>query len=541
MSPFSRRTVLTSAAALAATSMLASCSSGGADVKDQIENLDPNINREGMPIVKDPVTLRMMTRRSPNTAEDWNTVASMKTMQEQSNIAVDWGYVPWVGYDEKRNLALASGDYPPIFHRMGFGAVDIAKYGEQGTFVALNEAIAQFMPNLTAILDEYPETRAGLTFPDGNIYSLPSIHDPKFESLVMQQKLWVRQDWLDQVDMEPPTSLEEFEAYLEAIQRADPAGGGRTIPYTTSTETLWIDTLRSTFGVGNRGNAAGQLDADESGKVRFWPASEQYRELIAYVSRLYGKKLVQQDIFGIDAASFNNLGKQGLIGAAGMQAPTASFTRNPGEKYVALPPLKKTNADPVPEWNLVGSPLVAIGNWVATDKIEHLVESCRWMDFWYSDEGCRLFFMGIEGQSYEKTADGYEFTKMITDNPDGLTVDEALKPFVNYMGGGYPGIVRQAYFKGTENSAQARQGTAVVAPYRISETWPVFTFTADEANELASITVDMTKLVTESRAKFITGEMTPDKDWATYVSQFDQIGLPRYLEIQQAAYDRFKG
>src|SRR5690606_11232330 len=266
--------------------------------------------------------------------------------------------------------------------------------------------------------------RSGLTFPDGNIYSLPSIHDPNFESLVMQQKLWVRKGWLDQVDMEPPTTLDEFEAYLEAIKQADPAGGGKTIPFTTSTDVLWIDILRSTFGLGNRGNAAGRLDADESGRVRFWPAIEQYRDLLVYVNRLYTKGLVQQDVFTTDAASFNNLGKQGLIGAAGMQTPTASFTRDPGDDYVALLPLKQTSSDPIPEWVLVGSPLVGLGGWVSTDKNEHFVQSIRWMDFWYGDEGSRLFFMGIEGESYEQTGDGeYEFTDLITDNPDGLTVD----------------------------------------------------------------------------------------------------------------------
>ncbi|HIT74353.1 MAG TPA: extracellular solute-binding protein [Candidatus Avipropionibacterium avicola] len=544
MRPISRRTALASAATLTATGLLASCggAGGGTDTDEQVENPDENINAEGMPIVKEPITLTMMTRRSPNTAEDWNNVASMKLMQEQSNIEIDWGHIPWEQASEKRNLALASGDYPEIIHRTAMNSVDIAKYGEQGTLVRLNDAIDTYMPNLTAILAENPDFRAGLTFPDGNIYSLPTIYDPEFQSLNMQQKLWIRQDWLDEVDMDAPETLDEFEACLEAFQQADPAGGGKTIPFTTGSETLWIDILRSSFGVGNRGTAAGQIDADEGGRVRFWPASEQYRELIAYVSRLYSKKLVQQDVFGTDSATFNNLGKEGLLGAAATQAPSAFFTKGVGENYVSLAPMKKTDADEVPAWTMVGSGLQSIGQWVVTDKIEHLVESCRWMDYFYGDEGARLFFMGIEGESYEQTGDGeYDFTEKITDNPDGLTVDEALRPYVTYLGGSYPGIVKEAYFKGTESSAQARKGTEAVAPYKIDEVWPVFTFTAEEAAELSAITVDLTKLVSESRAKFITGEMSVDNDWEKYVSQFQQIGIDRYLEIQQAAYDRFKG
>src|SRR5699024_5285251 len=71
------------------------------------------------------------------------------------------------------------------------------------------------------------------TFPDGNIYSLPTIYDPDFDALNMQTKMWVRQDWLDQFGMDPPSTLEEFEAYLVEVKNGDPNGNGEAdeIPY----------------------------------------------------------------------------------------------------------------------------------------------------------------------------------------------------------------------------------------------------------------------------------------------------------------------
>lgn len=30
-----------------------------------------------------------------------------------------------------------------------------------------------------------------------------------------------------------------------------------------------------------------------------------------------------------------------------------------------------------------------------TDRCEHPIEAARWMDFWYSEEGARMFFMGL--------------------------------------------------------------------------------------------------------------------------------------------------
>ncbi|HIT75956.1 MAG TPA: extracellular solute-binding protein [Candidatus Avipropionibacterium avicola] len=544
MQPITRRTVLTSAAAIASTAALASCSrDNGGQAQDKIDNPDENINFEGMPIVNETITISMMSKRPSGTAEDWNTVASIKKMEQMSNIHVEWGLIPAEGISERRNLALASGDYPEVLYRTGLGAVDLAKHGAAGVLIPLNDLIAQYMPNLTARLDASPDIRKGMTFPDGNIYSLPTIYDPDFDSLLMQNQMWVRQDWLDQVGMEVPTTLEEFEAYLDEVKAANPAPSGETaIPLTDAGNASGIyEMLWGTFGIQNRGRSVGSIDADPSGDgLRFIPVSDGYREALELLNRLYSKGLIQADIFNNDSDTFVNLGKQGLIGACATQTTRGYFGKEYGDRYVPLAPLKKTSADPVPAWHSVGSPLAAFGNFAVTDKAEHPIEACRWMDYFYGDEGARLFFLGIEDESYEKTDDGWDFTDVITDNPDGLTVDEALIPYVIYMGGGYAGVVLEDYFKGMENSAQAREGTAAVSEHRIDEVWPAFTFEPAEADEMSSLTTDITKLVDESRAKFINGEL-PLSQWDTYVGQFEQAGLPRYLEIQQAAYERYVG
>ena len=510
--------------------------------QEKIDNPDENINSEGMPIVDEQVTITMMTRRSPDTAEDWNEVASMQEMERISNIRIDWGPIPWEQHEENRNLALTSGDYPEVLHRTGMNAVDIAQYGEQGTLIALNDVIDRYMPNLTALLDENEDIRKGLTFPDGNIYSLPTIYDPDFDALNMQTKMWVRQDWLDQFGMELPSTLEEFDAYLVEVKNGDPNGNGEAdeIPYSAGNPEQFVQLFHSTFGIATRGLSSGYIDADESGALRFWPTADGYRDELEYLQRLYADGLIQQDIFTTDAASYNTLGQEDVFGAAAGQSPSAYFGREIGENYIPLPPLRREAGDAVPTWNMVYSPLKFIGQFVVTDRAEHPIEICRWADYFYGDEGARLFFMGIEGESYEETEDEYELLPHITDNPDGLSVNEALRPYVTYLGGSYPGLVLEEYFQGTESSAQAREGTEVVAPHQTEEVWPLFTYTAEEANEMSSITLDMNKLVSESQAKFITGEM-PMSEWDTYVGQLEQMGLDRYLGVQQAAYDRYRG
>ena len=548
MHSVTRRSVIrlgaAAAACTAAAPLLSSCS-GDAPAEglaDRISNPDPNINPTGMPIVKEKTTIRMMTSRSSATAEDWDKVASMKKMEELSNIHVDWGLVPSEQASEKRNLALASGDYPEVLHRTGISAIDLAKYGEAGTLLPFNELIEQYMPNLKKLLDDNPDIRKGITFPDGNIYSAPLLYDPDFASLLMSQKLWVRKDWLDMFGMRPPSTLEEFEAYLDEVKGRNPAPKGTVVPFTDDGDKgdQVFASMMGPFGLSNHGRGAGNFDLGEDGAVRYWPASEGQREALTYLNRLYDKGLIQSDIFSTTDDQVRALGRQGLIGAVVTQAPIQVYGREQGEKYVALPPLKRSAGDEMPQWPLIASSVAALGHYALTDKCEHPIEAARWMDHFYGDEGNRLFFMGIEGVSYQKTDDGYEYLPVITDNPDGLTPDEARKPYVNYMGGGYPGIVMEKHFEGWESTPQAREGTAVVWDQRPEEVWPAFTVTTEEATDLATLTTDVDKLTTESRDNFIVGKLKLS-EWDSHVAKYENAGLPRYLEIQQAAYERYRG
>src|SRR5699024_10783971 len=213
MPSFNRRTALVSLAGLASISVLAGCGGGGASkTYEKIENPDPNINLEGLPIVDEKTTISFMTGRPPTTAEDWDTVSAVTKMEELTNIHIDFGLIPLEGISEKRNLALASGDYPEAFFRCSFGSGDIAKYGEQGVFIPLNDLIDKYMPNVKSVMEKLPDVRKAMTFPDGNMYSLPQVYDAKGMRYMI--KHWVRKDWLDSFGMSVPETLDDYEGYL---------------------------------------------------------------------------------------------------------------------------------------------------------------------------------------------------------------------------------------------------------------------------------------------------------------------------------------
>lgn len=545
---WSRRTML-SVGAVAGTSALVgggltACSSGGAEesnkkVKSKIENPSDNLHKKGFPIVDDPVTIHFMTGRSPNAAKDYNKVASWEKYQKMTNVKIDWGLIPNDDKEEKRNLALSGGDYPEAFHTGGFGVRDVGKYGRQGVFIKLNDLIDQYMPNLKKLIDDNKDFKRGLTFPDDAIYGMPNIHDPDFLGLRIQYKLWARTDWLDKFDMDMPKTTDEFYRYLKAVKSKKPNGKSDAIGYAEAGE---LDKLRNAllgaFGIGNRGVTQPYLDADpdDKDKLRFYRTTDEYKALVEYVHRLYKEGLIAKNSFSIDPAKFQNSIKKGVYGSTVDLAMNARYGGE-AKHFEAVPSLKGPDGENT--WNYIYTPLKGVGNFVITDNNDHPVETARWMDYFYSDDGSKLFFMGVEGKSYKETKHGVEYLDKITDNPKGLTQDEALKPYVTYMGGGYPGIVKEDYFKGVEGSDESTKAAKKLKPDEQSEIWPHFTFTEDEQQKLDSVGDDIEKYVTESWANFVTGK-TPLSKWKKYVDKIKQMGLDDYMEVQQAAYDRFR-
>lgn len=513
---------------------LVACSDKEVDSKNTKKG-EENLNKTGMPIVNEPITISFMTGKSPLTADDYNKLLVWEKYEEMTNIHIDWGLVPTVELEEKRNLSLASGDYPEVLYTAFVPDTDLVKYGEQGVFLELNDLIDKNMPNLKKLFEEYPEIKKGLTLPDGNIYSLPTIYSPDYKSVLVVNRPWIKEDWLDAVGMDLPKTTDEFYEYLKAVKEQDPNGNGKEdeIPFgSTSIDTL-LYYLNGAFGVGNRGINQPFIDMDpETEELRFYRISDSYKELLQYVNKLYEEKLIEQNIYSIDANQFQATGSEGVYGSSVTSNPESRWGIE--NEYVGMEPLIGPHGEQ--QHAYVGSPLSHTGSFVITDKNKHPAATARWMDYFYSDEGARLFFMGVEGETYKKDGNGdLEYVDSITKSTDGNTIQQEQSKYFSWLGGGYPGIVKEDYFKSLPSSLKA---TEKLEPYLIEEVWPKFTFSQEENSKLAPLASDIEKYANEMRDKFITGT-TSFSEWDKYVETIKKMGLEEYMEIKNTAFKRY--
>jgi len=521
--------------------MLAACSgekSSGPESPEIGEKELENLNTTGMPIVKNQVTLKFMAGKSALSADNYNETLLWKTYEEMTNIHIDWELVPFDGRDEKRNLTLSTSTLPDVFYTMAMPNEDLLKYGQQGIFIKMNDLIEEYMPNLTALLEQYPDVKKGITFPDGNIYSIPTIYDPEFKSVLLA-KAWIRKDWLEKLGKEMPKTIGDFYEYLKAVKETDLNGNGKNdeIPYGATAISGLTGVLKGAFGVGNKGAKHAYLDEDpETRDIRFYPISEGYKEMLVFINKLYSEGLIQENIYTIDANQSYSMGAEGLYGSTVISSPETIYGKV-GENFTGMGPLEGPAGN---DYYASTSPLAHMGGFVVTNANKNIPATLRWMDYFYSEDGAKLFFLGVENETFEVDENGdFQYLDKIKNSPEGLTMEQELSKYITWLGGGYPGIVREATFKGAESLPATVEAAKKLEPNLLDEVWPSFTYTVEENKKLSSLQADIHKYVDEMQDKFITGT-EPFSKWDAYVEQVKKMGLEEYMSIQNEALKRYK-
>lgn len=536
-----KRLATISLSSVLAVSMVAGCAKSDSttrDTKKQGTTAPTNLNTSGFPIVKDPVELTFMTGlAATNGSNKFEDRLVWKQYAQMSNVKVNFQYVPMENLTEKRNLALANGDYPDALYSARVPASDLMKYGSQGVFLKLNDLIDQYAPNFKKLMEKYPDLRKALTMPDGNIYSFPSFYNPEFLPMLIGTPLWVKKDWLEKLNMKEPQTTEDLYNYLKAVKTTDLNGNGQAdeIPYSGTGIGPLFDQLMGAWGVGTRGLGHKFVDVDpKTNDLRFYRTTQNFKELLQYVNKLYSEGLIDKEIFTQNGTALYAKGGKKLLGATINPNPKTQFN---GENYFGLGALKGPHGDQL--YTQIKVPMVWPGAFVLTDKNKNPEATIRWIDYFYGDEGATFYFMGKEGESYTKTSDGkLEFVDEIKKNPNGLTMDQALTKYVSWMGGSYPGYVQEKYFKGSETLPESVEAGKKAQPNAIKELWYNFNYTEEETEFMKTKGSDIHTYIGEMEAKFINGTASFD-EWDKYVNTVKNMGQADYLKVYKTAVDRY--
>ncbi|SFQ47751.1 extracellular solute-binding protein [Caldicoprobacter faecalis] len=503
------------------------------------EDVPPYLNKEGFPIVKEPITLRFMVRQTP-VQPPHEEIFVWQEYEKMTGVKIEWINVPDTDLAEKRNLAIASGDLPDAFIRCNFPDLDVLRYGEQGIFIELNDLIDKYAPNLKACMEKYPEVKKGLPEYNGKIYATPVLFDS--EAIQMGTRLFIRRTWVDKLGLSMPTTTDELYNVLKAFKEGDPNGNGQAdeIPWTSSDLTAIEGVLKGAWGLQNRGSKHPYVDMnEETNELRFIYTTDEMKELWQYLNKLYVEGLLDQEIFTMDHPKLIAKGEQNLVGAfcfVNSQAIGATHEK----EYEGIPEaLEGPHGHKI--WAGKGPVLSSKGSFQITSACKYPEVAIRWIDYFYSEEGATFFYMGVEGVTYKRNPDGtLEYTiPELESMPEGTSFDQIVGKYTPYMGGGNPQITMTHYFKGGETHPIPLKAAQNVAPYAPKEIWAGFNFTIEEAERLNELQSDIHSYINTMRAEFISGKTSFDQ-WDEYVQQIEKMGLKEYMEIYQKGYERYK-
>jgi len=249
------------------------------DVTPTGEKVDPTAYEETM-----DVTFALMTgfTQSDSRVE--------KMLEEKYNINIDLIVLPgWTDGQSKINLLMAGGDMPDV----------IWWWSMDNEFLQWKDAdllvdVSDYMNTYTNIRDYYnkmdTKTLFYATEDDGSIYRIPGdVAEPSCECL------WIRQDWLDNLSLEVPTTIEELEEVMRAFTEDDPDGNGQNDTYGLGGDgydfrTFWPWVQSYDYAHYDR------FTVDADGTVGYGPANEGTKNMLADVTELYSKGYITPNI-----------------------------------------------------------------------------------------------------------------------------------------------------------------------------------------------------------------------------------------------------
>ena len=150
-----------------------------------------------------------------------------------------------------------------------------------------------------------------------------------------------------------------------------------------------------------------------------------------------------------------------------------------------------------------------------------------------------LLNFGIEGESYEMI-DGYPtYTELITNNPNGWSMQQALAQYTRSWDAG-PFVQDKRYMeqyaaRPQQKAAQALWAETDAAKYMV----PTLSIAEEDQAEYNKLWADINTFVSEMMIQYITGTADLAKFETEYLDQLKTMGIERVIELRQEALDAF--
>ncbi|MBQ1608791.1 MAG: ABC transporter substrate-binding protein [Lachnospiraceae bacterium] len=547
---FAKRVV---AATLAATMVASAFTGCGGSKGNSASNADSVDVADIHFPMDEKVTITGMISYPTGTEEEPNNRTIFKRLEDDTNVHVEWTAIPSDQWGDKISLNMANVNTLTDFvFNAGFGDSDLIRYADQGVIIPVEDYIDEYMPNLKAVFDKYPEYRTMCTDENGHIWALPWIEQLGSEKTAIQtvgnNMTFINQKWLDFLGLETPTTVDEFEAVLKAFQEHAPelqkefGIDGDIIPMSCIVNDQDPNLLINGFGDGIGDVDMGQhIAVTDDKKVICTATTDGFRKGVEWLHQLYAEGLIDPECFTQDWSTYVAKGKSHRYGVCFTWDVANIDNIN---DYVPLKALKADTVNVTPQNGSFTSGFDR-GRCVVTSVCKNPALICAWLDQMYDPFQSPQNNWGTYGEDDE--FDIFE----LSENANG---DPMLKHAP--LGDASPVEVREAECVGGPLAILDEYYDVYVtcpddAQYRLDwikdyytedmhnkYVYPRVFMSAEDTEKLSTIQTDLVSYLNSSKAEFIRDGIT-DESWNAYLDQVNSYGIDEYLAIYQQYLDAY--
>lgn len=488
--------------------------------------------KTGVRISDEEVTLSGFGSRYSGNA-DWDqNMMLFSELLARTGIKIEFETVV-TGEARNKCLALfAADDLPDLLAKNALNAPDITKFAQSGQLVNVKPFMDEgLMPNFTELYNSNVNVRIACTEADGGVYALPCVYTDTLDTT--RRFMYINETWLKNVGMSAPKTIEEFYDVLRAFRDQDANGNGdATDEYPASFGDAVAQLERTARALAGIDNVFGQPFNIIDGQIRQMYTSENMREAFRFMHTLYSEKLIEQDVFTRSQTDFFARMNDDKYGVTLLLPGTGS------SDFKILEPSFGLNGEGSTLWCWNQSEVLTSAAFAITSANPYPRATARMMDYFYGDEGATLVRMGVENDTYVVNADGsLSYTDKIKNDPQGIEYAMAQRSFwlgTNTVPGKYTSKQTAPCIEGTVMLNCPPVFEAYLSKYAYST--PVLENSLNK--EKTALQSEINSYYSETRAKFIIGELDLDKDWDEYVKTLEGMQLGRLEEIYAVMYQK---
>ena len=460
--------------------------------------------------------------------EDWLTV---KEAEKLFNVDFEFEVIPIADYATKVSLALNTGTNVPnvILYQSTKG--ENASLALNGAMVPISD-YKEFTPNFNKKVEDFGLTEIinDLSLADGKRYYMPSLYDVPF----YDGGLILREDFLQAKGLQAPKTFDDLYQVLKAYKAEYPDSYPLTI--LAGPRVLYRMTMPS-FGISlgkNGASGTNTLSWDYEKNEYFAGAiSEQYKEYVSFLAKLYKEGLLDPEMADpIDGDTWSTKLATGKAMATyayydQIGGVTGASTIE-GFKLQMYPSLEGPAGAHHQPKSKTGSGIIFPASTAKRDDFERLVRTID--EVFFSDEGAKLWSIGVEGVTYTMEGDKIKFADELVNAPEGIYKSMQIKYGCGSDVTQLVWINANEMTKYDENYARINAEVAAMDDViQIIPPTPMFDdLDAEDAGILQTPLSDTFEVWIDA---FVTGKKTVDNDWDAYVNEMKNLRIEEFAKI----------